>query len=210
MAMGKESFKREISDGKKEGFESLSPLDLKKISDADEMLKGMAKTAFAGRSLGEAAEILYEMATDPECFVVGTFSGAMTPAQMGLVLSEMIDQGLLQAVVSTGALMTHGLVMTAGMTHFKHDFSYPDDYLCQKGYNRIYDTIELEKNLDDLELIGSASQFDAPLNLVPSDGPDVDTTSDAPLDLTNEVLRLAVMNVTVTQMKAGGVEFFED
>ena len=56
------------SDGYSEGFEPLESLDLSKIKDADEMLAAMSKTSFAGRNLGEAADVLYEMITDPDCF----------------------------------------------------------------------------------------------------------------------------------------------
>jgi deoxyhypusine synthase len=63
----------------------------------------------------------------------------------------MIDRGWVQAVVTTGALMTHGLSEGAGMLHFKHEPSMRDEDLYSKGYNRVYDTIELEKNLDDAE-----------------------------------------------------------
>ena len=66
----------------------------------------------------------------------------------------MIDHGMVNAVVSTGALMTHGFVEAQGMTHFKYEFGQMDDNeLAYRGYDRIYDIIELEKNLDDTELI---------------------------------------------------------
>ena len=55
------------------------------------------------------------------------------------------------AIVATGALMTHGFVEGAGMQHFKHRPTMDDEDLYQKGYNRVYDTIELEKNLDSTE-----------------------------------------------------------
>ena len=42
---------------------------------------GHELTAFGGRNVGEAADVLYEMVTNPECLVVGTFSGAMTVAK---------------------------------------------------------------------------------------------------------------------------------
>src|SRR5678815_4665916 len=40
-----------------------------------------------------------------------------------------------------------------GMLHFKHRASMPDTELYEKGYNRVYDTIELEQNLDDIEQV---------------------------------------------------------
>lgn len=131
----------------------MEALDLSKIKDFDELLRAMEKTAFGGRKLGEAAETLFRMITDKDAFVVLTLSGAMTVAKMGLVICEMIDRGFIHAIVSTGALITHGFVESAGMTHFKYDPKMNDKKLYGKGYNRIYDTIELEKNLDDAEKI---------------------------------------------------------
>jgi deoxyhypusine synthase len=42
------------------------------------------------------------------------------------------------------------------MTHYKHRPSMNDEELFAKGYNRVYDTLELEQNLDDTEKIVSA------------------------------------------------------
>jgi deoxyhypusine synthase len=87
----------------------------------------------------------------------------MTIAKQGLVLCEMIDRGWVDAVVATGALMTHGFVEGSGMLHFKHRPGMRDEELYEKGYNRVYDTIELERNLDDTELIlrGALADLDA-------------------------------------------------
>ena len=136
-----------------DNLEPVESLDLGKIKSVDDLVRAMKKTAFGGRSLGEAADTLEAMARDKDCFVVGTFSGAMTVAKMGLLICDMIDKGIINAVVSTGALMTHGLVEGTGMSHFKYDPKMDDKMLFKCGYNRVYDTLELEKNLDDLELI---------------------------------------------------------
>lgn len=138
-----------LSDGWKHQFKPLAPIDVTKTANASDLLNAMSKTAFSGRSLGEAADILHAMATDEKCFVVGTFSGAMTMAKQGLLLTEMIDQGLLDAVVSTGALMCHGLIEQSGHTHFRCDSQWTDEQLYEAGYCRVYDTLELERNLEE-------------------------------------------------------------
>ncbi len=140
-----------FGDGK--GLVPVQPLDLNSINSFDQLLRQMSHTAFGGRALGEAAEVLEQMVKDPECFTVLTLSGAMTIAKMGLVAAEMVDRGWVQAVVSTGALMCHGFVETSGRTHFKYDPSMDDEELFEKGYNRVYDTLELEENLDQIEEI---------------------------------------------------------
>ncbi len=140
-------------DGHEDGLQPLASLDLGACDSVDALVRGMGGTAFGGRTLGEAADVLEAMVRDEGCFVVLTLSGAMTIAKQGLVIAEMIDRGWVHAVVSTGALMAHGLVESLGMSHFKHDPSMPDQQLMERGYNRVYDTIELERNLDDTERI---------------------------------------------------------
>jgi deoxyhypusine synthase len=54
-------------------------------------------------------------------------------------------------VVSTGALMAHGLSEAVGMVHYRHDPRMSDEELFAKGYNRVYDTLEMEANLNYVE-----------------------------------------------------------
>jgi deoxyhypusine synthase len=141
----------DFHDGAKDGLTALEPLDINDIGDFDELLAAMGKTAFGGRNLGEAAEVLTEMVRDPECTIVGTFSGAMSVAKMGLLICEMIDRGWLKVVITTGALIAHGFIETLGRAHYKYPEQVSDRQLFQQGYNRIYDTLEMEANLDYAE-----------------------------------------------------------
>ncbi len=140
-------------DAEQLGLQPLSPLDLSHCNSLSALLEQMRDTAFGGRSLGEAADVLEAMVRDEDCLVVGTFSGAMTVAKQGLVLCDMIDHGMVDIVVSTGALMAHGLVEATGMSHFKAPPELTDRDMYYAGFDRVYDTLELEKNLDDLELV---------------------------------------------------------
>ena len=142
---------RHLADGHSDHLQPVRSLDLSRTGSVDDLVRAMAATSFGGRTVGEAADILEAMVRDENCRVVLTLSGAMTIAKQGLVICEMIERGWVHAVVSTGALMCHGLVETAGMLHFKADPSMSDEVLFEKGYNRVYDTIELEQNLDDTE-----------------------------------------------------------
>ena len=142
---------REFHDGRHDGLVALESLDLDKVRSFSDLLRGMAKTAFSGRSLGEALEVVTAMVKDPDCKVVMTLSGAMTIAKMGKVISKMIDTGMVQAIVSTGALMAHGLSEAVGLVHYRHDPRMSDEELFEKGYNRVYDTLEMEANLNYVE-----------------------------------------------------------
>jgi len=147
-------YNRHADNWKEDHLVPLESLDLSKVKSFDDLVGAMSKTAFGGRLVGEAVDLLEKMVCDQDCFVVGTFAGAMTVAKQGLMITDMIDRGIIHAVVSTGALITHGLVEATGMTHFKYQFGQMNDkMLYDKGYDRVYDTLEVEKNLDDLEEI---------------------------------------------------------
>ena len=142
---------RSFHDGAKDGLEALEALDPLKIQSFSDLLAAMKKTAFGGRRLGEAFDILQAMIKDPDCFVVMTLSGAMTIAKMGKIICTMIDRGMVQAVISTGALIAHGMSEAVGQTHYKYHPSMNDVDLFNKGYNRVYDTLEMELNLNHVE-----------------------------------------------------------
>jgi deoxyhypusine synthase len=142
-----------FADGSTADLEPLSPLDLSKVAGFSDLLTHMSRTAFAGRQLGVAADILTDMARDPDCLVVGTVSGAMTMAQMGLLLTDMIEHRLLDIVVTTGAMLSHGLVEERGGRHYKCPEKFRDSEFFDKGIDRVYDTLELEVNLEGNEQI---------------------------------------------------------
>src|SRR5579883_2623476 len=106
----------------------LEPLDLRQVRSIDDLVRAMA--------------------SDEECFVVMTLAGAMTVAKQGLIIADLIDRGIVNAVVSTGALMAHGLVEATGRAHFRVNPEVSDEELYEQGYNRVYDTLEPEENLD--------------------------------------------------------------
>jgi deoxyhypusine synthase len=142
---------RRLADGEDDHLEPLESLDPLAIRTFDDLVRAMSKTAFSGRALGEAADVLTAMSQDPDCLVVATFSGAMTVAKMATVIVRMIEAGMIHAIVSTGALMAHGLSEAVGLTHYKASPKQSDEELFEKGYNRVYDTLEMEKNLNTID-----------------------------------------------------------
>jgi deoxyhypusine synthase len=151
---------REFHDGRSDGLVPLESLDLDKVTSFAGLLRAMSRTAFSGRALGEAFDVTLAMVRDADCKVVLTLSGAMTIAKMGKVISSMIEAGMVQAIVSTGALMAHGLSEAMGMVHYRNDPRMSDEELYDKGYNRVYDTLEMEANLNYVEEF-SAKALDA-------------------------------------------------
>ncbi len=155
--------KRTLHDGSQDGLVPLEALDLDRVQTFSQLLEAMSKTAFSGRQLGEAFDILLEMFRDPSCHVVLTVSGDMTVAKQGRIFCDLIDRKLVKSVVATGALIAHGLTESIGLTHYRYDPVKSDEMLYERGYNRIYDTLEMEANLDDVaRLVASVMDSDEP------------------------------------------------
>src|SRR2546430_10644843 len=136
---------RVLHDPVKDKLRPIFPLDLSKCRTIDELVRAMGDTAYTARQVGDAADVLEAMAHDKDCFVVMTLAGALTVGKMGLVFCDLIESGIVKAIVSTGALMAHGLVEATGRSHFRYDPSKMDDTeLFAAGYNRVYDSLEPE------------------------------------------------------------------
>ena len=154
---------RVLHDPVKDKLRPIYPLDLSKIKSIDDLVRAMGDTAYTARQIGDAADVLEAMARDKNCFVVMTLAGALTVGKMGLVFCDLIESGIVRAIVSTGALMAHGLVEATGRSHFRYDPTKMDDNeLFLAGYNRVYDSLEPETNLDHVEEVvdGILEQWD--------------------------------------------------
>ncbi len=145
---------RMLHDPVRDRLTPIYPLDLSKIHSLDDLVRAMGQTAFTARQVGDAADVLEAMARDKSCLVVMTLSGAMTVAKMGLIFCDLIDSGIVHAIVSTGALVAHGLVEATGRSHFRYEpQKMTDEEMFWAGYNRVYDSIEPEVNLDHVEAL---------------------------------------------------------
>jgi deoxyhypusine synthase len=143
--------KRSLRDGREDGLVPLESLSLAEVESCADLVRAMSKTAFSGRQVGEALDVVLEMARNEKCRVVLTLSGAMTVAKQGRIVCDLIDRGLVHAIVATGALVAHGLTESIGLTHYRCDPTKSDEQLYAQGYNRVYDTLEMEANLNDVE-----------------------------------------------------------
>lgn len=151
MAKKKGPTGRILHDPIEDRLTPIYPLDLSRIRTIDDLVRAMGQTAYTARQIGDAADVLEHMARDKDCFVVMTLSGALTVGKMGLVFCDLVDAGIVNAIVSTGALMAHGLVEATGRSHFRYDPRMRDTDLFLAGYNRVYDSLEPEVNLDAVE-----------------------------------------------------------
>lgn len=100
----------------------------------------------AGR-LQQACRLLCKMLSDPEATVALTLAGAMTPTGMGGAVATLIERGLVDLVISTGANLYHDIHFALGMPLSQGDFRADDRVLHEQGIARIYDLFLPEQTL---------------------------------------------------------------
>ncbi|HEY7171957.1 MAG TPA: deoxyhypusine synthase [Vicinamibacterales bacterium] len=99
--------------------------------------------AFNAGRLSEACEIFAEKMLAPENdTTIGlTIAGAMTPAGLGGCVIEMMDRGLVDFVISTGANLYHDLHYALNFTLRRGSPFLDDVALYEEGVIRIYDVL---------------------------------------------------------------------
>jgi len=122
-----------------------------KRRSANSFLPGLSSYGGVALQVARGAKALEAMMSDKSCARFLTVSGAMTVGKMDLIICDMIEQGLIQAISCTGALMAHGLVSSIGLKHYKYNPRYNDTELARRKLNRVTDTLEPETNLDTVE-----------------------------------------------------------
>jgi deoxyhypusine synthase len=122
-------------------------IDIKKYNVVP-MVDAMAKMAFSARDLNRAAQIFEMMVRDQKCGIILTLAGSIFSAGLKKVVFDLINNNMVDAIVSTGALMVDQDFFEA--LGFKHYIGTPqsdDNELRELAIDRIYDTFIDEDEL---------------------------------------------------------------
>ena len=131
----------------------LAPLDLGTIHSVDDLVRAMGNTAFTGREVGRGADVLEAMARDKELLRRDDAGGRDDRRQAGTDYYRSDRRGRGECRDVHRRLDGAWLVEAAGRSHFRYDPRMDDQELYDAGYNRVYDTLEPETNLDFVETI---------------------------------------------------------
>ncbi|MDH5419791.1 MAG: deoxyhypusine synthase family protein [Candidatus Bathyarchaeota archaeon] len=112
----------------------------------------------AGR-LSTACDIFERMTRDDECTIFLAIAGAVVPAGLRTVISDIIRKKLVDVVVSTGANMVHDLIEALGGHHYKGHWLVNDSLLYGYHIYRIYDVFVPEEDFTKAD-VAVADMFD--------------------------------------------------
>lgn len=116
-----------------------------------ELVDAFSGCAFGAGRLFEAVDIYREMITDSECTKFFGLAGAMVPAGMRQIVSDMIRDRQIDILVTTGANLVHDIIESMGLHHYKGTDTADDVQLKHDAVNRIYDVYLPEHHFTDFE-----------------------------------------------------------
>ena len=110
-----------------------------------ELAEEYGHAGFGAKNLHEAVDVATTMVADEDVTVLFGLAGAMVPAGMRAIVSDLIRDGLIDVLVTTGANLTHDAIEAIGGKHIHGDVTPPDrterehdEHLREEGIDRIY------------------------------------------------------------------------
>ncbi len=120
--------------------EVIEHIDIKK-HNVVALVDAMENMAFSARDLNRAARIYDMMLKDSGCGIILTLAGSLFSAGLKKVVFDLINNNMVDAIVSTGAIMVDQDFFEAlGFKHYKGTPFSDDNELRNLAIDRIYDT----------------------------------------------------------------------
>jgi len=126
------------------------PFSISNQLSAAQIVERMAGTAFQARYLAQAVQVWDRMLRDEVTIFFG-LAGAMVPAGMRSVIVYLIENRLIDCLVSTGANLFHDVYETLGKPHWQGSAETDDVELGRRRINRFYDVLAPETDFSAAE-----------------------------------------------------------
>ncbi len=101
--------------------------------------------SFGAGRLATACDVYEKMLRDKECTVFLALSGALVPAGLRAIISDLIRARFIDVLVCTGASMVHDAIEAVGGRHYKGSWVDDDHELYKYHIFRIYDVLVPEE-----------------------------------------------------------------
>ncbi|MHA1990528.1 MAG: deoxyhypusine synthase family protein [Candidatus Hodarchaeales archaeon] len=117
----------------------------------DDLIKDYSLSGFTAGALGKACQFIDNMINDSETSIFLSLSGALIPAGQQKFLVDIVSSGRIEAIIATGATITHDFLEELGYKHTTVSAELTDEELRNKGINRIYDMAALDEGFEIME-----------------------------------------------------------
>ena len=128
----------------------LEPIKVKEKS-VSQLLAEMSRTAYQGRKLGEAVEVWEKMLKDPDLTIIMGLAGSMSTAGQWTIVNWLMENRLIDVLVSTGANISEDIVDAMGFSYWQGSHLTNDEELLEADVNRYYDVFGKETDYRKME-----------------------------------------------------------
>src|SRR3990167_5239591 len=140
--MNRKPTKAELLNSEVKHFDITQPLSWQTL------VHSMQGTAFQARNLARAADIYEQMLKDKDCSIILCLAGSLISAGMKKIVVDMIENNMVDMIVSTGAnIVDQDFFEALGFKHYQGTPHIDDEMLQGLMIDRIYDTYIDEDHL---------------------------------------------------------------
>ncbi|OGQ05771.1 MAG: hypothetical protein A2W61_06410 [Deltaproteobacteria bacterium RIFCSPLOWO2_01_44_7] len=119
----------------------MESIDLEKVNSIDQLVTAYGEASIQARNIGDCAQVWEQMLTDPDrpTIFLG-LAGPLIAAGLRKVIRDMVHYGLVDVIVSTGAILYQDIYQAKGFKHFRGSSDADDSVLRDLYIDRIFDT----------------------------------------------------------------------
>ena len=115
------------------------------------LITSFSRASFQARNLSRCVNVYRQMLMDDEAVIFLGLAGALVPAGMRKIITDLIRHHFVDVLVSTGANLFHDFFEAIGYRHYVGEPLADDLQLCQAKIDRIYDTYVSDTELGHAE-----------------------------------------------------------
>jgi deoxyhypusine synthase len=125
----------------------INHIDIKKFNSIP-LVESFENMAFQSRNLAKACKIFDTMLKDKDCTIILCLAGSLVSAGLKKVIIDLIENNMVDSVVSSGAIIVdQDFFEGLGFHHYHGSTIVDDNILRNLSIDRIYDTFINEKDL---------------------------------------------------------------
>lgn len=126
-------------------------MNIKEGMSIKELLEEMGKAGALGAGrIHRATNLMAEVMADQDTAVFLSVAGPMVPGGLRKVIRNLIHDGHVQALITSGANITHDLLEAFGGAHYR-GLDHDDEKLCDMGMGRIGDIYTSSEDFEVFE-----------------------------------------------------------
>jgi deoxyhypusine synthase len=130
----------------------IQQIDLSQIKTVSDLVEAYKGASIQARNLGKCATVYENMLMDSaRPTVILGLSGPLIAAGLRLVIRDMVRHGIVDCIVSTGAVLYQDFYQAMGYQHYKGDPGMDNLELRKHFIDRIYDTLVDEEKFREVD-----------------------------------------------------------